>query len=198
VNAAASTLRAPAKPVDLFWAFSRLALQGFGGVIAVAQRELVERLGWMSREDFVDALGAAQVLPGPNVMNLALMIGDRFFGWRGAVAAFLGMMLFPAIIVLGLAALAGHYLEVPQVAGALRGMGAVSAGLIVATAVKLLPAMRSSPLGLPMALLIAVAAFLAIAIARLPLVWAVLGLGGLGMALAAYRLRATQQLEKRA
>jgi chromate transporter len=189
VSAAAGTLRAPAKPVDLFWAFSRLALQGFGGVIAVAQRELVERLGWMSREDFVDALGAAQVLPGPNVMNLALMIGDRFFGWRGAVAAFLGMMLFPAIIVLGLAALAGHYLELPQVAGALRGMGAVSAGLIVATAVKLLPAMKTSPLGLVAVLLIAVAAFLAIAIARVPLVWAVLGLGGLGMALAAYRLR---------
>ena len=182
-------LEAPAKPVDLFWAFSRLALQGFGGVIAVAQRELVERLRWMSREDFVDALGAAQVLPGPNVMNLALMIGDRFFGWRGAVAAFLGMMLFPAIIVLGLAALAGHYLELPQVAGALRGMGAVSAGLIVATAVKLLPAMKSSPLGVVAALLIAGVAFLAIAIARVPLVWAVLGLGGLGMALAAYRLR---------
>lgn len=197
MSAAGLTPRAPAKPSDLFWAFSRLALQGFGGVIAVAQRELVERLGWMSREDFVDALGAAQVLPGPNVMNLALMIGDRFFGWRGAVAAFLGMMLFPAIIVLALAALAGHYLELPQVAGALRGMGAVSAGLIVATAVKLLPAMRSSPLGLPTALLIAVAAFLAIAIARLPLVWAVLALGGLGMALAAYRLRETQPPEKR-
>jgi chromate transporter len=189
VSAAAGTLRAPAKPVDLFWAFSRLALQGFGGVIAVAQRELVERLGWMSREDFVDALGATQVLPGPNVMNLALMIGDRFFGWRGAVAAFLGMMLFPAIIVLSLAALAGHYLELPQVAGALRGMGAVSAGLIIATAVKLLPAMKASPLGLLPALLLAGLAIVAIAVMRVPLIWVVLGLGGLGVLLAARRLR---------
>jgi chromate transporter len=91
--------------------------------------------------------------------------------------------------VLGLAALAGHYLAMPQVAGALRGMGAVSAGLILATALKLLPALKSSPLGLLPALLIAALAIVAIAIVRMPLIWVVLGLGGLGMLLAARRLR---------
>lgn len=181
--------RAPASLTELFWAFSRLALQGFGGVIAVAQRELVERLGWMTREDFVEALAAAQVLPGPNVINLSLMIGDKFFGLRGAFVALAGMLCFPALIVLGLAALAGHYLELPQVAGALRGMGAVSAGLIIATAVKLLPAMKASPLGLLPALLLAGLAIVAIAVMRVPLIWVVLGLGGLGVLLATRRLR---------
>ena len=180
---------APASLAELFWAFSRLALQGFGGVIAVAQRELVERLGWMTRESFVEALAAAQVLPGPNVINLSLMIGDMFFGLRGAFVALAGMLCFPALIVLGLAALAGHYLELPQVAGALRGMGAVSAGLIIATAVKLLPAMKSSPLGLLPALLLAGLAIVAIAVMRVPLIWVVLGLGGLGVLLAARSLR---------
>lgn len=180
---------APASLAELFWAFSRLALQGFGGVIAVAQRELVERLGWMTRESFVEALAAAQVLPGPNVINLSLMIGDKFFGLRGAFVALAGMLCFPALIVLGLAALAGHYLELPQVAGALRGMGAVSAGLIIATAVKLLPAMKSSPLGLLPALLLAGLAIVAIAVMRVPLIWVVLGLGGLGVLLAARSLR---------
>lgn len=180
---------APASLSELFWAFSRLALQGFGGVIAVAQRELVERLGWMTREDFVESLAAAQVLPGPNVINLSLMIGDKFFGLRGAFVALAGMLCFPALIVLGLAALAGHYLELPQVAGALRGMGAVSAGLIIATAVKLLPAMKVSPLGLLPALLLAGLAIVAIAVMRVPLIWVVLGLGGLGVLLAARRLR---------
>lgn len=174
---------------ELFWAFSRLALQGFGGVIAVAQRELVERLGWMTREEFVEALAAAQVLPGPNVINLSMMIGDRFFGLRGAFVALAGMLVFPGVIVLGLAALAGHYLELPQVSGALRGMGAVSAGLILATAVKLLPAMKSSPLGLLPALALAGLAIVAIAVLRVPLIWVVLGLGGLGVLLAARRLR---------
>lgn len=180
---------APASLAELFWAFSRLALQGFGGVIAVAQRELVERLGWMTRESFVEALAAAQVLPGPNVINLSLMIGDKFFGLRGAFVALAGMLCFPALIVLGLAALAGHYLELPQVAGALRGMGAVSAGLIIATAVKLLPAMKSIPLGLLPALLLAGLAIVAIAVMRVPLIWVVLGLGGLGVLLAARSLR---------
>lgn len=180
---------APASLSELFWAFSRLALQGFGGVIAVAQRELVERLGWMTREDFVESLAAAQVLPGPNVINLSLMIGDKFFGLRGAFVALAGMLFFPALIVLGLAALAGHYLELPQVAGALRGMGAVSAGLIIATAVKLLPAMKASPLGMLPALLLTGLAIVAIAVMRVPLIWVVLGLGGLGVLLAARRLR---------
>ena len=86
---------APRSPLDLFLRFNRMALQGFGGVLAVAQIELVERSGWLTREEFVETLSLAQVLPGPNVCNLALMTGDRFFGWRGAAAALGGMMLVP-------------------------------------------------------------------------------------------------------
>ena len=74
----------PASTGDLFFTFNRLALQGFGGVLAVAQRELVERKGWLTHEEFVEMLALSQVLPGPNVVNLALMFGDRFFGLRGA------------------------------------------------------------------------------------------------------------------
>ena len=77
----------PTSLLQLFLAFTRLALQGFGGVLAVAQRELVERLGWLTKEEFVETLAIAQVLPGPNVVNLSMMIGDRFFGLRGAVVA---------------------------------------------------------------------------------------------------------------
>ncbi len=74
----------PASPGDLFFTFNRLALQGFGGVLAIAQRELVERKGWLTRQEFVEMLALSQVLPGPNIVNLALMFGDRFFGLRGA------------------------------------------------------------------------------------------------------------------
>ena len=77
----------PGSPFALFIAFSLLALQGFGGVLAVAQRELVDRRGWLSRAEFVELYSIAQMLPGPNVVNLSLMIGDRYFGWRGALAA---------------------------------------------------------------------------------------------------------------
>ncbi|MDN3545844.1 chromate transporter [Kinneretia asaccharophila] len=180
---------APESLSALFWAFNRLALQGFGGVLAVAQRELVERLGWLSRDDFLEMLAIGQVLPGPNIVNLSLMIGDRFFGLRGALTALAGMLAIPCVIVLALASLSGALLEYERMAGALRGMGAVAAGLVLATGLKLLPSLRHNPVGRAWALLLALGAFAAVALARLPLIWVVLGLSGLGMALALWRLR---------
>lgn len=179
----------PTSPAELFVAFNRLALQGFGGVLAVAQRELVERLGWMSREEFVETLAIAQVLPGPNVVNLSMMIGDRFFGLRGAVAALGGMLAVPAAVVLVLAAafdqLAGH----PVARDALRGMGAVSAGLILATGIKLLPALKTSPMGRPLAATLALGAFVLIALLRWPLITVLALLGGGGVAIAWWKLK---------
>ena len=95
----------PRSARDLFVAFTVLALQGFGGVLPVAQRELVEKRRWLTREQFAEALSIGQVLPGPNIVNMALMIGDRLFGWRGAVAAMAGILAAPLVIVLLLALL---------------------------------------------------------------------------------------------
>jgi len=180
-------LNDPASPASLwvlFWAFTRLALQGFGGVLAVAQRELVERLAWLTREEFVEMLSIAQVLPGPNVVNLSLMVGDRFFGLRGAFTALAGMLLLPSVVVIGLAALYGQLAAHPVAVNALRGMGAVAAGLILATGVKLLPALKTSPMGRAGALLLALLTFVAVVWLKLPLPAIVLGLGGAGMLLA--------------
>jgi chromate transporter len=180
---------APRSPLELYLVFNRLALQGFGGVLAVAQIELVERTGWLTRAEFVEALSVAQVLPGPNVCNLALMTGDRFFGWRGAVTALAGMMLVPLLIVLVLAAAYGHWAHLPAVSGALRGMGAVAAGLVIATALKLARALKANPLGLPLCLAFGSSTFVAIALARLPLVWVVCALGSVAITAAWSKLR---------
>ena len=174
----------PASPAELFFTFNRLALQGFGGVLAVAQRELVERQRWLTRQQFVEMLALSQVLPGPNVVNLALMLGDRFFGWRGALAALGGMLLVPLVIVLALAARTPSSRASAVVAGALRGMGAVAAGLVIATAFKLIGTLRSNVLGLPLAAAFAVATFVMIAWLRWPLVGVVAGLGSLAIAVA--------------
>ncbi len=174
----------PATLWALFVAFNRLALQGFGGVLAVAQRELVERLGWLTNEEFLETLSIAQVLPGPNVVNLSLMIGDRFFGFRGAFVALGGMLVLPFCLVIGMAAMYGQLATHAVVGNALRGMGAVSAGLILATGVKLLPALRRNPVGPAAGLLLAAFSVLAILGLHLPLPLLVLGLGGIGMALA--------------
>jgi chromate transporter len=180
---------APRSPIELFHVFNRLALQGFGGVLAVAQIELVERSGWLTREEFVEALSVAQMLPGPNVCNLALMTGDRFFGWRGAFAALAGMMLLPLTIVLALAAAYDHWAHLSALSCALRGMGAVAAGLVIVTALKLAASLKANPLGRALCLVFTGATFGAIALARMPLVWVILGLGSLAIGAAWWRLR---------
>jgi chromate transporter len=183
---------APARPSsakDLFFAFSALALQGFGGVLAVAQRVLCEQRRWLTKEEFVEILAVGQVLPGPNVCNVALMVGDRFFGWRGALAALAGMMTAPLVIVLLITAVYAHYAMHPAVAGALKGMGAVAAGLIVGTGLKLAAALRVNPMGLPACAASAASAFVAVAVLRWPLLWVLVALGCVSCFYAWRRLR---------
>jgi chromate transporter len=162
---------------ELYWAFTVLALQGFGGVLAVVQRELVERRRWLTLEEFIEDWAVAQILPGPNVVNMSVMLGDRYFGWRGAVAGFAGMLSVPLAVVLAIAVLLENVADTAAGQGALRGMGAVAAGLIVATGLKLVPALRSSPMGYRPSLGVVVLTFSLIALLRVPLVWVLLGLG---------------------
>ena len=168
----------PSSLTDLFWSFSWLALQGFGGVLAVVQRELVDRKKWLTKEQFVEDWAVAQILPGPNVINLSLVIGDRYFGFRGAMVAVAGMLTFPMLIVLALAAVFAGVADLPQVQGALRGMGAVAAGLITATGLKLLSALKHNPMGQTVCVVFALLTFVAVALLRIPLVWVLLVLGG--------------------
>jgi chromate transporter len=183
-----SPLARPAASKDLFVAFTLLALQGFGGVLAVAQRALCEEKRWLSQEEFIEMLAVAQVLPGPNICNLALMTGDRFFGWRGAFAALAGMMALPLVIVLIITAVYSQFAAYPSVAGALKGMGAVSAGLFVGTGLRLAAALRSNPMGVPICIAFAAVCFAAVALLHWPLVWVLLVVGAIAWVWAFRRL----------
>jgi chromate transporter len=116
------------------------------------------------------------------------MFGDRVFGWRGAVAALAGLLAVPLLIVLALAALYAQFTQIPAVVGALRGMGAVAAGLVMATALKLLPTLKGHPLGRTLCAVVGVATLAAIAVLRVPLVWVVLVIGGASVLIAWWRL----------
>lgn len=184
----------PRGPADLFVAFTRLSMMGFGGVLPIAQRELVDRLGWLSAAEFAELLSVGQVLPGPNVVNLSLMAGDRWFGLRGALAAVAGMLVMPMALVLALAALYQQWAHLPAVVGAVRGMGAVSAGLIAAMGLKLLPTLGRNPLGRGLWVPLAALTLLMVGVLRWPLVVVLPLAGGLGVALAWWRLgRGAQQ-----
>ena len=187
-----SPLNDPPRPqslTDLFVSFTLLALQGFGGVLAVVQREMVEKKRWMTQDEFIEDWAVAQIMPGPNVVNLSLMIGGRYFGLKGAMAALAGMLTAPLVIVLLLAVVYAQFANHPGVAGALRGMGAVAAGLIAATGLKLSSALLKNVLGLRLCISLGVVCFMAIALLRWPLVYVLMGLGGTACTLAWRKLK---------
>jgi chromate transporter len=189
-GAAIAPTARPQSLTDLFVSFTLLALQGFGGVLAVVQRELVEKKRWLTREEFIEEWAVAQIMPGPNVINLSITLGWRYFGLRGALVALAGMLTCPLLVVLALALVYAQFAGNPQVAGALRGMGAVAAGLITATGLKLVPALKKNVLGVPTSAALGVLAFACIAWLKLPLAWVLLGLGSIACFIAYRKLPA--------
>lgn len=179
----------PTSLADIFFSFTVLALQGFGGVVAIVQREMVERKRWLTNEEFVEDWAVAQIMPGPNVINLCLMIGNRYFGLPGALMALAGLLMIPLIIVLLMAVAYAQFAQHPGVAGALRGMSAVTSGLIFATGLKLVPALHNHPLTRRLALLFSALCFVCVALLKLPLVYVLLGLGAISWSLVFRKLK---------
>lgn len=174
----------PRSIADLFFSFTVIGLQGFGGVVAIIQRELVEKKQWMSNKEFVEEWAVAQIMPGPNVVNLSLTLGARYFGLRGALAATAGLLLVPMIIVLILGALYSAFATHPGVVGATKGMSAVAAGLIIATGLKLFEGLKSNSLGKISCITFGVLCFIGVGIARWPLLGVLLVLGPIAYCLA--------------
>ena len=182
----------PAHPkscTDLFMTFLWMALQGFGGVLAVVQRELVENKRWLTRDQFVEEWSVAQALPGPNVINLGIMLGSRSFGLRGSLASLAGLLLVPCALVLLLAAAYDSISHMGQAQAAMRGMGAVVAGMVIATGLKMVSALRKNPVGFAAALVGAACSFVCVAILRWPLFQVLLLVGGVYVFWAYQRLK---------
>lgn len=179
----------PTSVADLFVSFTLIALQGFGGVLAVIQREMVERKRWLSNEEFVEDWSVAQIMPGPNVCNLAMMLGARHFGLAGAMSALAGLLALPLVLVLTLALLYARFSVIPEVQGALRGMAAVAAGLIFAAGLRMAAALGRNVIPLAWCVAIGAAGFVLLAWVRIPLAAVLFPLGGLGCVLAWRRLR---------
>jgi chromate transporter len=151
--------------VELFLAFFGISLMGFGGVIPWARWMVVEQRGWLTPAEFNEVMALAQMLPGGNIVNMAVILGQRYHGVVGSIAGTLGLVLGPFGIVIALASLYERFESLPGLAGALEGVSAAAVGLIVAMAVKMTLALR----GEWVALAFATAAFVAVGVLRLPL-----------------------------
>jgi chromate transporter len=162
--------RKPESCTELFWVFTAMALQGFGGVLPVAERVLVHERQWMGQKEFVETLAIAQALPGPNIINMSLMVGDRHFGARGAAAAIAGMLVVPMMVVLCVAAVYQTFADRDVVKGMLLGMGATAVGLIGGMALRLVRTQGDYRWGWVFGVL----TFVAMAVAHLKLAWVLL------------------------
>ncbi|MTW10893.1 chromate transporter [Pseudoduganella eburnea] len=129
----------------LFKVFSHMALQGFGGVLPFAYRHLVERTKWLTASEFSQLLSIAQLLPGPTICNLAVMVGQRYAGVAGGLSALAGMLIAPFFIVIAMGVAYQGLVHHPIFVNAMRGMSAAASGLILATALKLALGMLRSP-----------------------------------------------------
>jgi chromate transporter len=149
----------------LFGAFLGIGLMGFGGVLAIARQMLVETRRWLTPVEFADLLALCQFLPGGNIMNLSVAVGLRFRGWRGALAAIVGLVAAPCAIVVGLAILYDRFFQDPIVAKVFAVLGVAAAGLLIAVSIKLAAPLRTRPSAAVMALV----CFAAVAVFRFPL-----------------------------
>lgn len=153
--------------VELFIAFAKMSLMGFGGVLVWARRAIVEQHKWMTAEQFNETFALCHFLPGPNIVNLSVVFGSRFRGIPGAIAAFLGLVLPPVLVVLVLAVLYARYGEIEALRRSLAGVVCATAGLFFATVLKMLqPIVKNRSI---VALAMVVAVFIAIGPLRLPL-----------------------------
>ena len=154
----------------LFASFLKMGLLGFGGVLPWARRVIVDERHWLTDREFAELIGLCQVLPGPNVVNLSVIIGARTHGAVGALIAVSGILLVPVAVVLAIATFYASVAHEPLARNAIAGASAAAAGLILGTALRLVLQSRPPPRGL----VVGAVAFVAVGVLQWPLLWVLL------------------------
>lgn len=154
-------------PAELFLAFAKMAVCGFGGVLAWSRRIIVQERGWLTAEEFNEQLALCQVLPGGNILNFSVMYGSRCAGVPGALAALFGLIGPPMVLMVIAGILYRHYGALPALRGMFASLAAAAAGLLVATATQMVRATIKDRLR--PAHLVTLATFAAVGVLRWPL-----------------------------
>jgi chromate transporter len=163
----ASTAQPPPSVIALFFAFAKMSLAGFGGVLAFARRGIVEQHRWMTADEFNETFALCHFLPGPNIVNLSVVFGSRFRGIGGGIAAFAGLVGPPMLLMTVLAALYMRYGDIDALRRILAGVSCGAVGLLISAVFKMmLPLVKRRDVT---ALAVMVLVFIAIGLARLPL-----------------------------
>jgi chromate transporter len=152
---------------ELFVAFAKMSLAGFGGVLVWARRGIVDQHRWMTAEEFNETFALCHFLPGPNIVNLSVVFGSRFRGIAGGIAAFAGLVGPPMVIATILAAIYARYGEIDALRRILTGVACAAVGLLISVVFKMMtPLIKKRDV---VGLVILAAVFVAIGLLRLPL-----------------------------
>src|SRR6201996_9023942 len=163
----ASPPNPPPSVMALFFAFAKMSLAGFGGVLAFARRGIVDEHRWMTADEFNETFALCHFLPGPNIVNLSVVFGSRFGGIPGGIAAFAGLVGPPMVLVMILAVLYAHFGQLEVLRHILAGISCGAVGLLIAVVVKMLmPLLKRRDIA---GLVLMVAVFAAIGLMRWPL-----------------------------
>jgi chromate transporter len=152
---------------ELFFAFAKMSLAGFGGVLVWARRGIVEQHRWMTAEEFNETFALCHFLPGPNIVNLSMVFGARFRGIAGGIAAFAGLLLPPMALMTILGALYARYGEIDVLRRILAGVSCAAVGLAIAVVFRMMMPLIKKRDVIGLGLMVAV--FIAIGPLRLPL-----------------------------
>lgn len=165
--------------LDIFLVFFRIGAFSFGGGLSGwVYRDVVQQRGWIAEQDFLSGMAIAQILPGPNVTNLSIYIGQKLRGTIGAAAALTGLLLVPFFLVIGLYVIYQNVSGIGWVGAATDGVAAAAIGLLILTTWKTgIKSGRSIAGGVTV-----VATFVAIGILHLPLLPSVLCIAPLSIA----------------
>jgi chromate transporter len=165
--AAPDLLTSPPTLVELFLAFAKMSLAGFGGVLVWARRGIIDQHKWMTADEFNETFALCHFLPGPNIVNLTFVFGSRLRGLPGAVAAFSGLVGPPALIMVVMGMLYHRYGEIDALRRVLSGVACAAIGLMLAVVFRMMtPLLKRRDL---VGLLTLLAIFVAIGVFRLPL-----------------------------
>jgi chromate transporter len=165
--------------LDLFLGFAKIGMLGFGGVAPWARHIIVEERRWLDEREYAAILGVGQVLPGPNTVNSAILIGDRFHGATGAAIAVFALLCMPITVLIGIALIYDRIAGNADVEAAIGAGAAAAAGLLIGTALKM--ARRLKPGATT--IFIGLAAFVSVGLLTLPMALAIVMLGPLSIAI---------------
>src|SRR3982075_2167147 len=163
----ASTSPSPPGLIELFVAFAKMSLAGFGGVLVWARRGIVDQHKWMTADEVNKTFALCHFLPGPNIVNLSVVFGSRFRGIPGGIAAFAGLVGPPVVIVTILAALYARYGEIDALRRILAGVSCAAVGLLLAVVFRMMmPLLKRRDL---VGVVVLAAVFIAVGLLRLAL-----------------------------